>query len=372
MTEPTRRYTILFPVLWITIFLNCLPCLNPTTDDDLVRVAVVCATDSVTVTGISRGRYRENQGISLRDSLPQYFEPRAGRVEVNGIPYRGRLEVRRNEHAIWVINILDLEDYLKGVVPCEIGGIDRKFLEAAKAQAVAARTYAVSHRHQHEELGFDVYPTVQDQVYGGIAAEDKLINEAVEKTREQILVYQNRPIDAKYHSTCGGLTADFNDAWPGQGPAYLRSVPCGWCRPSPHYAWKKTYLKKDFFSNLRSRLARLGIHLAPREFITGLSLTKNRGSHRIRQVTVRTTNKEYAIQVYNIRTLLGDQRDPGGLLKSNWFTLACRSDSVFIEGRGFGHGVGMCQWGCLEMAKNGKQYRQILRRYYPGTRLKTR
>jgi len=359
-------------LLLVSFFSNCLPYLNPQSNNDLVRVAVVCAVDSVTITGINRRKYYENRGLSLRDSCPQFFEPKVGRVLVNGIPYRGRMEIRRNDHALWVINILKLEDYLKGVVPCEIGGITRNLMEAAKAQAVAARTYAVSHRHQNEDLGFDLYATIQDQVYGGLPSEDKLVNEAVEKTRGQILVDQGRHIDAKYHSTCGGQTADFNDAWPGSEPAYLRSVPCGWCRPSPYFAWKKTCLKKDFFTNLRSRLNRLGIILAPREFITGLRLTKNRRSHRIRLVTIRTTKKEYKVQVYNIRTLLGDQRDPGGLLKSNWFTLAARGDSVYIEGHGFGHGVGMCQWGCLEMARNGKDYRQILRLYYPGTRLKTR
>ncbi len=358
--------------LLLSIFINCLPYLNPSTDDDLVRVAVVCAVDSVTVTGTNHGKYYMNRGLSLRDSFPQVFESKAGRVLVNGIPYRGRLEIRRNDHALWAINILDLEDYLKGVVPCEIGGITRQLMEAAKAQAVAARTYAVSHRHQHDDLGFDLYATVQDQVYGGLPSEDKLVSEAIEKTRGRILVDQGRPIDAKYHSTCGGQTADFGDAWPGTGPTYLKSVPCGWCRPSPQYSWKKAYLKKDFFAALRSRLNRLGIILGPREFITGLRLAKNRRSHRIRLVTVRTTKKEYAVQVYNIRTLLGDQRDPGGLLKSNWFTLAARGDSVYVEGRGFGHGVGMCQWGCLEMAKAGKDYRKILRLYYPGTRLKIR
>lgn len=372
MMEQLKRIVPIGLVVFWALTGNCVQYLMHQPVDRQIRVAVVCAVDSVTVTGINQGKYYENHGVSLRDPSPQFFEPKAGRVLVNGIPYRGRLEIRRNDDALWVINILDLEDYLKGVVPCEIGGITRNLLEAAKAQAVAARTYAVSHRHQNDDLGFDLYSTVQDQVYGGIPVEVKLIDEAVERTRGQVLTDLGRPIDAKYHSTCGGQTADFDDAWAGAGPPYLRSVPCGWCRSSPHYEWKKGYLKKDFFADLRSRLKRLGIILAPREFITGMNLVKNRLSHRIRQVKIRTTKEEYAVSVYNIRTLLGDQRDPGGLLKSNWFTLTARGDSVFVEGRGFGHGVGMCQWGCLGMARNGKDYRQILRLYYPGTRLKTR
>jgi stage II sporulation protein D len=245
-------------------------------------------------------------------------------------------------------------------------------MAAAMAQAVAARTYAHAHQNQHADLGFDLYATIQDQVYGGISVEDDLINQAVDQTRSQILVYLGRPVEAKYHSTCGGRTADFGDAWPGEGPPYLRSVICGYCRPSPHYEWKKIWLKNDFFANLRTRLPRLGINLDQGEYIRGLRLFKNKQSLRVRKILIQTTKSEYSVSVYNIRTLLGDNRDPGGLLKSNWFGFKARGDTLVIEGRGFGHGVGMCQWGCLEMARTGKNYRQILQLYYPGTIIKKR
>lgn len=361
------RLRILLPVL--TIFINCLPYLNQAVDNHLIRIAVVCAADSVTVSGIRNQKYYQELGLSRRDSFPQFFKPANGRVVINGIAYRGGLEIRRDQQALWAINVLNIEEYLKGVVPCEIGGITRAQLEAAKAQAVAARTYARAHLHQHARLGFDLYATIQDQVYDGLRVENDLTSEAVEKTRGEILTFHGQAIEAKYHSTCGGLTADFNDAWPGQGPAYLRRVACGYCQTSPHYEWKKTWTKREFFRQLRQRLSKLGIGLADREFITGLRLYKNQRSQRIRQIKIMTTRQDYLIPAHNIRTLFGDQRDPGGLLKSNWFQIKARADTVIIEGHGFGHGVGMCQWGCREMASQGRNYRDILRHYYPGTKI---
>jgi stage II sporulation protein D len=370
MNNPASQTKPIYLILFLSVFLNCFPYLNPTTKDNLVRVALVCSVDTVTVSGMFGKTYRTDAGFGLDDSFPVFIRPKAGRVCVNHIPYRGNLEIRRNGGRIWVINALSMEDYLKGVVPCEIGGISKNLMSAAMAQAVAARTYASSHLGQHSDLGFDLFATVQDQVYGGISAEDELINKAVDQTRGQIMVYQNRPIEAKYHSTCGGRTADFNDAWPGEGPPYLRSVVCGFCGPSPHYEWKKVWLKNDFFVNFRNRLSRIGVYLDKDEYIRDLRLFKNRQSQRVAKISVQTNHGTYDISAYNIRTAFGDFRDPGGLLKSNWFEFKVRGDTLTILGRGFGHGVGMCQWGCLEMARKGKDFRQILRHYYPGIKIR--
>lgn len=353
-----------------SFFLNCFPYLYPNAKDNLVRVAVICGVDTVTVSGVLGKKYRTDCGVGLDDSLPVFIRPRDGRVYVDKTPYRGNLEIRRNSGRIWVINALSMDDYLKGVVPCEIGGISKNLMSAAMAQAVAARTYAYSHRGQHSDLGFDLFATVQDQVYGGIPAEDDLISKAVDKTRGQIMVYENRPIEAKYHSTCGGRTADFNDAWPGDGPPYLKSVICGYCEPSPHYEWKKIWLKNDFFANFRNRLSRIGVYLDKDEYIRELRLFKNRQSQRVAKISVHTDRGKYDVSAYNIRTAFGDYKDPGGLLKSNWFEFKVRGDTLTILGRGFGHGVGMCQWGCLEMSRKGKDFRQILRHYYPGVKIR--
>ncbi len=194
------------------VFVNCVPYVKKMRKDNLVRVAVVCGVDRVNISGIKDKKLYKNYRISLDNAFPMYFSSNKGVVVVNGRKYRGNFEIRKTGERLWVINILNIEDYLKGVVPCEIGKVSKNLVEVAKAQAVAARTYACAHLNQYQNLGFDLYATIQDQVYKGIGCENELTNRAIEKTKGLILTYKNRPIEAKYHSTCGGKTADFNDA----------------------------------------------------------------------------------------------------------------------------------------------------------------
>jgi stage II sporulation protein D len=322
-----------------------MPYVRKPRKDNLVRVALVCGVDRVDVSGIRNGEHRNDYRITLKENFPQHFGSRDGVVVVNGRKYRGDLEIRKIDNNLWVINVVDLEEYLKGVVPCEIGMVSEKQIEAAKAQAVAARTYALAHLGQYSQLGFDLYSTVQDQVYRGISVEKRLTSEAVENTSGEVLFYRNQPIEAKYHSTCGGRTADFNDAWSGSPPSYLRSVKCRYCEKSPFYEWNKVMTKKEFFGHLKNRLRRIDMAVGKDELIRSFKLKRNRRSKRVREIVIVTNKSEYKIPTYRIRTLLGRPGDPGGLLKSNYFDIKTRKDEVIIEGRGFGHGVGMCQYG---------------------------
>jgi len=359
-------YYVIFGFL---LFLNCIPYIQQRERINLFRVAIVCGVDAAVIGGFKDNKFYEGYPVTLNDVFPLYFKSKGGKVIVNGVPYRGNLEIKKFGEQIWVINAVNIEDYLKGVVPCEIGQITKNLLESAKAQTVAARTYAYAHYDQYQELGFDLYATIQDQVYAGINAEDELINIAIKKTRGEILTYHGRSIEAKYHSTCGGRTADFNDAWPGIAPAYLRSVKCDYCQDSPHYTWTKVLDRNSFFQNLRSRLAKIDINLTEKEFIKGFRLIKNPVSRHVVKVILETTTNEYPIETYNVRTLLGDFNDPGGLLKSNYLTIKAKGDSIIIDGQGYGHGVGMCQFGAIGMARKGKNYKQILYHYYPGTKV---
>lgn len=353
------------------ILINCVPYVRSTRKDSLVRVAIICGAENVTISGINNNTYLKDHQITLNSALPQYFSPKDGFVAVNKKTYRGNLKIQINNGKIWVINIVDLEDYLKGVVPCEIGRVSQKIFEAAKAQAVAARTYAWAHLDQYQELGFDLYATIRDQVYKGVSCEGELTDLAVEQTKGQILTYKNVPVEAKYHSTCGGRTADFNDAWPGNPPPYLKSVKCNYCSESPHYTWQKTIPKDIFFSKVRNKLASIGTKIPADELIKNMKLVMNRRSKRVLKLIVITKKNEYTIPGYNLRTVFGDNQDPGGLLKSNYITLKAKGDDIIIEGKGWGHGVGMCQFGAIEMARQGKNYKRILYHYYSGTKIKT-
>jgi len=350
--------------------INCMPYVGRARRENLVRVAIECGVEAVQVSGVRENKYYSNYRVTQSEAFPFSIGPKDGRVAVNGRDYRGSLEVRKTDGRLWVINVLDIESYLKGVVPCEIGGVTERQIEAAKAQAVAARTYALAHVGQYSDLGFDLYATVQDQVYKGIGCERDITSRAVESTAGEALFFGGVPIEAKYHSTCGGRTADFNDAWSGEPPPYLRSVICHYCERSPHYKWTKVMTRDEFFAHLRSRLSRIKIFLDQGELIHSFKMTRSRSSNRLKELVLVTNKSAYKIANYRIRTLFGEPTDPGGLLKSTYVHIKIKDDKVIIEGRGFGHGVGMCQFGALQMADQGKDYRKILYHYYRGTRIR--
>ncbi len=154
-------------------------------------------------------------------------------VRFNDRPYRGRIEVFTNTRgALTVVNVLGLEDYVKGVVPNELSAGGFPLLEAHKAQAIAARTYALRNRGQFMSQGYDLLPTTRSQVYRGLVSENSLSSRAVDETRGMIATFDGEPINALYTSTCGGRTEDaeniFNDAVAlSEGPRVCRGRPRG-------------------------------------------------------------------------------------------------------------------------------------------------
>ncbi len=157
-----------------------------------------------------------------------YFIPSHAQsyLSYNGSRYRGIFVLRATKKGLALINVLNLEDYLKGVVPEELSPEVFKAYEALKAQAVAARTYAIKHLGRFADLGFDVYDTPQSQVYGGLSAERPLSSRAVEETRGEVALYRGKLIDALYTSTCGGLTEDASNVFDGNPEPYLKSTEC--------------------------------------------------------------------------------------------------------------------------------------------------
>jgi stage II sporulation protein D len=148
-------------------------------------------------------------------------------MSVDGAAYRGRLEVRgAADGSLTVVNVLGVEDYLRGVVPNELSPVSFPELEALKAQAVAARTYALRNLGQFAEQGYDICATPACQVYRGRESEQALTDEAVEQTRGMAAVYQGGLVNALYTSTCGGHTEDVENIFEGDGQPYLRGVVC--------------------------------------------------------------------------------------------------------------------------------------------------
>jgi stage II sporulation protein D len=315
----------------------------------------------------------------LEPSLPLVVHPeQSGSILINGKPYRGEAEVGRNpDGSLLVINNLSLEYYLMGVVPCEIGRMPPQFYEALKAQAVAARSYALSRKGKLKGQGFELYASTADQVYGGQDKESEITNRAVFETRGIVGIYDGKVIQANYSSTCGGVTANVGDVWKGSDIPYLHGIydrpayqgccllgvpPLSWlfppppfCANSPHFSWQKTMTKNEFYSTIGQITGGGGSVLV----VQGLSFHKKNA--RLGNLEVRTNLGKVEFSSVRLRSIFD--------LPSDFFSMKIGNKTVEIEGHGWGHGVGMCQYGALGMAKQGYSYEKILKHYYRGIKL---
>ncbi|NIP83477.1 MAG: SpoIID/LytB domain-containing protein, partial [Gemmatimonadetes bacterium] len=202
---------------------------------------------------------------TLRVRGPIVARPVAGQVRIDDTTYRGAALVRPAAEGVTAVNLVELETYLLGVVPREIGGgRPPEELEAVKAQAIAARTYAVRQLGRRDALGFDYYGSVLDQVYGGMDAEDETTTRAVRETRGEVVVHDGEPIEAYYHSTCGGRTAALEEVWGGEPRPYLRSVSDrrpdgGWyCESSNRFRWTEHWTHDELLATLTAGLRERG------------------------------------------------------------------------------------------------------------------
>jgi stage II sporulation protein D len=301
-----------------------------------------------------------------------------GTLSLRGQPYRGELRVQQAPGGgLTVVNRLDMESYLMGVVPREIGRFDLDIYEAIKAQAVAARTYAVTYMGRRSQQGFDVYATTEDQVYGGASAENETVNRAVRETSGEIVAYNGRPITAYYHSTCAGYTAAIDEVWNNAPVPYLVAVrdvdPGGqaYDRVSSRFTWTERWTHDELVGILNRTLAdslrgrRIGR-------IEDMRVTARTPSGRVRSLRLETDAGSFTLGRDRVRWILTPTR--GGILNSSKFDVALtrsggRVTEIVANGGGWGHGIGMCQVGAMGRARAGQDYRTILRTYYPGTEI---
>jgi stage II sporulation protein D len=303
-----------------------------------------------------------------------------GFVVWNGKRYRGSIEISRTDSGYLLVNNLPMDSYLRGVVPLEIGNRTSAEMAAVQAQAVAARTYA--YKHLNPGRAFDMYSTVQDQVYGGVDAEKPLSDSAIETTADIIVLYNGQPITTPYHSTCGGSTAGVSEVWYDQpDEPYLRPVSDKipgsdhyYCDPSPRFAWTQSYDAAGLRAVLEKYLAQYTN--APKTGLGKITDIREAGrtaSGRLRALAVRTDAGTYTLRGNDIRFVLRDAK--GAILNSTLVSVAQdKTDggsvsSLTVSGRGYGHGIGMCQWGAIGRARAGQNFRTILGTYYPGTTL---
>jgi len=230
-------------------------------------------------------------------------------------------------------------------------------MEALKAQAVAARTYAL---YSINPAGkpYDVTNDIYSQVYGGKSSERYRTDLAVEHTRGQVLTYNGRLIPAYFHATCGGMTEDAHELWNVDDIPPLRGVPCSFCQNSPHMHWKKNFRLKNIQDALNLHGYKVGS-------IKEISIVDKDRSERINHLKITQKNgQDLVIRGKDFRDLMGPN-----VIMSNNYEITMRGYYVDLAGKGWGHGVGMCQWGALGMARQQFNYKQILAYYYPQAAL---
>lgn len=307
-----------------------------------------------------------------------------GTVRVGTKRYRGTLRLVVTDSGMLAVNVLPLEEYLRGVVPLEIGNRRTDERAAVEAQAVAARSFTVA-RLVIAQAGngrspdFDFVATVGDQVYGGRDAELPLSDAAVVATAGQVLLLGGRVATAPFHSACGGETAAAEEVWRTDGEPHLRRVSDRipgsdryYCDIAPRFAWTRVLSGSELDEVVRRYIASFAaVGANGPGSVRALTIDGRTPSGRVASLIVRTTNGSYVVRGNDARSVL---RSPAGEpLNSPYFSVTTEQGSggriarVVIRGNGYGHGVGMCQWGAIGRSRAGQDARTILRTYYPGT-----
>jgi stage II sporulation protein D len=316
--------------------------------------------------------------VTMRPDLPGEFVTFAGRR------YRGALRVHPSDTGLVVVNVLGVEDYLRGVVPLEIGPRTPAEQAAVEAQAIAARSYTWVRLNSVQLSGratsFDMVATVNDQVYGGADAERESTDRAVRATSGQVIRFAGRIVDAPYSSTCGGETAAPEEVWRVGPSTYLRRVSDRipgtgdryYCDIAPRFSWTKEFAAADLDGAVRAYLRSYSdVPSSGPGRVRGFSIESRTPSGRVAFASFLTERGAFQVRANDIRYVL---RQPGGeILNSTYFSVSSESgrdgtlSRLVIRGNGYGHGVGMCQWGAIGRARAGQTARSILAAYYPGT-----
>jgi stage II sporulation protein D len=334
-------------------------------------VAIVPDGRGIQVAGAATGRYESLTFTSLED---------AKFVEVNGKAYRGVVEVFARNGGVMAVNQVSLEAYVAGVIAAEMGRRAPEEQAALEAQAVVSRTYALSNRGKFAVDGYDVDASVTDQAYGGVAAESRQAWDAVRSTAGLVLTYDGDVISAFFHSTCGGATASPEESFrTGQRTPYLTSVsdrsPAGYyCDISPRFRWTVEWDGATLTDILRRTLPRaLGVEAEVVDAVHDVRIRKTGRSGRVTELRIRVGSGEVPVYGPDIRSVLA--QPDGRILGSTAFESVSNHGTdgllrrLSVRGSGWGHGVGMCQWGAVGRARAGQDFRRIVTTYFPGARI---
>jgi stage II sporulation protein D len=299
-------------------------------------------------------------------------------VRLNGRDYRGTATVSTVPSGVMLVNVIGLEEYLRGVVGAEMGKRTEQDLAALRAQAVVSRTVAMRRAGLWRSRGYDLLSTVSDQAYAGVGFETPVSDQAVQETAGQVITFDGRLIDAFFHSTCGGRTADGTEVYAGADRPYLRSIRDqdeggrAWCAISPRFRWQERWTGELLARTLRETLPPAGAPAELAQSVADLRVVDRTPTGRVAHLEVSGEGGVYTVSGPVARLVL--RTSDGSVLRSATFNLQVSREGgrivqLMAEGSGAGHGVGMCQWGALGRARAGFAYQDILSAYFPGTQI---
>ncbi|MBS3950161.1 MAG: SpoIID/LytB domain-containing protein [Peptococcaceae bacterium] len=321
--------------------------------------------------------YTLDRSVLLKSAIRQ--------VQIGAISFRGDIVFNPNRsNVLTSINVLKIEDYLRGVVPNEMPASWP--LEALKAQALAARSYAVRQFGKHRQDGFDLCSTVHCQAFAGASSEHPQSDRAVAATKGEVITYGGTIIDAVYHAHSGGHTRNSEYVWGGV-VSYLKGVAIP---EEPPYTWTRRITVLEFERRIRN--------IAPVLFVLSVNINSYADTNHVNRLTISSLSGNHTISAQQLRSAMNAalmRSTKFDILLYDRYLLPYRATSrpelfafevgrvggifhgllptqpAFIEfvGRGFGHGVGMSQWGAYGLALNGENYQDIVRRFYTGVRL---
>ncbi len=310
---------------------------------------------------VNTGRTIEVAGGNRFEGVVRLIPTGGARLYVGSRSFRGIIELRPTlTGRLTVVNELDLEEYLYGVIKMEID--PRWPGETLKAQAVAARTLALHSLNRFQGEGYDVRATTDSQVYGGVMAENPQATAAVDETRGVVMTYQGHLILSVYHSDSGGHTESSEYVWGGTYP-YLRGVPDPYVAEASGHEW----VSRVELATLEERLRRGG---KPVSGVTAIEAVAFSPSGRVLSVQLVTAAGRVDVKATELRALLGAE-----VLRSTLFTVRLIPGEIPLlefAGRGSGHGVGMSQWGARGQGLQGRSYVEILRYYYADVTVESR
>jgi stage II sporulation protein D len=343
--------------------------------DKDIKIGIIQNTRSFTVSAAQRFRVVDNDGKQFNFSgkrvkfdfsrnrvksgndsmaLPVRIESPVD-IAINGKHYHGSFLIVRSRKgtSVNVINVINVEKYLQGVVPKEV--VETWKLDALKTQAVIARTYAIGHLGRHKADGFDLCDEPHCQVYGGADVETPSTNLAVKQTYGEVLMYDGKIAEVYYFSNSGGYTEDPLTVWGTSNfPPYLRAKKDPYSKGEPNYNW-------EISINVNAIRTRYNL---PR--ITSIRTSGKTKSGAPKEIIIRHAGGSKIVPANSFRSHFGTTK-----IKSALITNIRKSGNNYIfSGQGFGHRVGLSQWGAKAMAQQGKSYKSILKFYYPGTSLK--